>query len=70
VEQGRTDLWFLEPIPYSKKGGMAKTMVAFAVEKAGEGPLLSLAPLDPLREAGLKQSNVLVGQTRMFEYSP
>ena len=66
VEQGRTDLWFLEPTPYSKKGGMAQSMADFAVKKAGEGPLLSLEPLEPLREAGLRMSVVMVGPTLLY----
>ena len=69
VEQGRTDLWLLEATPYSKKGGMAELMVAFAVEKAGAGPLLSANELPALRRAGLLQSSVLVGPMRMFKYS-
>ena len=68
VEQGRTDLWFLEPTPYSIKGGMAKSMVEFAVEQAAKRPVLSLNPLEPLRQAGLKQSNLLAGGARLFEY--
>jgi hypothetical protein len=69
IEQGRTDLWFLEATPYSEKGGMAESMVAFAVEKAGEGPLLSVNEQPALRRAGLVQSNILVGSKRMFKYS-
>jgi hypothetical protein len=69
VEQGRTDLWFVEPTPYSNKGHMADTMIEFAVEQAPNRPVFSLWPIDEFRQAGLKASNKVFLSTTLIQYT-
>ena len=68
VEQGRTDLAFHEPIPYSIKGRMAETMVQFAIEEAKSRPVYSLLELEEFDQAGLEVMFVRVGPTQLVEY--
>lgn len=68
VEQGRTDLAFHEPVPYSIKGRMAKTMVQFALEEAKSRPVYALFELEEFDRAGLEERFVWVGPTRLVEF--
>ncbi len=68
VEQGRTDLAFVEPIPFSTRGLMAQSLIAYAKEQAQKRPVMALMELQDLREAGMAQRPVRVGPTQMFRY--
>jgi hypothetical protein len=68
VEQGRTDLAFHEPVPYSIKGRMAETMVQFALEEAKSRPVFALFELKEFDEAGLEETFIRVGPTQLVEY--
>lgn len=68
VEFGRSDLRIHEPYPFSIRGGMADTMLAYAVEQAGQAPILSTMPIEPFVQAGLRESTKLYGPVTFYVY--
>ena len=70
VDLGRTDLRFIEPTPYSKKGGMARSMLEFIRSNMGSRPQYFQWTIDEVTAAGIQLETQNVGPTRLFKVTP
>ena len=67
IEQGRTDLAFVEFTPYSKKPGLSSSSLAYIRSLHGTRPMYFAYPLDELRRAGIQLDERHVGPTLFFQ---
>jgi hypothetical protein len=68
VEQGRTDLLFIEAYPYSYKQGMADSLFSFLKDQIQQGhPVYALQRYDELQRGGFRLSMKSVGLSQMYE---
>lgn len=66
VDLGRSDLRFIEPTPYSKKGGMATSMLVFIHSNLDKRPQYFGWRIDRVVSAGIRLRAVDIGPTRLF----
>jgi hypothetical protein len=66
VDLGRTDLRFIEPSPYSQKGGMATSMLNFIRANLDKRPQYFGWMVDRVVSVGIRLQAVDVGPTRLF----
>jgi hypothetical protein len=66
VEQGRTQMQFMEAYPYATKNEIADSLLDFLREKMKNGyPVYSLNQIDELQRSGFRLSSRPVGVNRM-----
>ncbi|MGC9359273.1 MAG: protein O-mannosyl-transferase family [Anaerolineae bacterium] len=68
LEQGRTDLRFAEPMPYSPRSGMADSMRSYLVRMARERPIYANQSLSALCEPLFEVSSQQVGSMQLYRY--
>ena len=67
VDLGRTDLRFIEPTPYSKKGGMAATMRKFIRSNLSQRPQYFQSINNQVVNDGIRLNPEAVGPTTLYK---
>lgn len=70
IELGRDDLYFIEPTPYSRKGGIATSMLAFIRANQGKREQMFQYEIERLDQVGLYTRPRAVGPNRFFVLQP
>ncbi len=66
LEQGRTDLMFIETVPYNKGSGMAASIIPYVQEHLASHPIFFARRQPEMTRAGFTFQSVRVGPTTLY----
>jgi hypothetical protein len=70
IEQGRTDLAFIETFPHSEGEGLAESALAYIQAHLAERPIYFFEPISDLRAAGYTFSPIQAGPIQLYQLQP
>jgi hypothetical protein len=70
IEQGRTDLVFIETFPHSETGGLAPSLLDYVAVHLPYHPIFFSEPISDITRAGYKFSPRRIGPIQLYQIQP